>query len=543
MKSAAIYARVSTEEQTHGTSLDSQLDECRKYAREHNYTVVQEIQESRSGAYLARPGLDRLRDMAQRKEISALIVAEQDRLSRTTAHTYLLLDEFESAHVQVIFVREPMEDTPEGKMFFGIRATFKEWERAKIRERMRRGKEKRTTEGKVLGSWAVPYGYRYVAGEGCYKVIDEEAAWVVRAFKWLVEEHCSLGEIARRLTGRAPNKRGASYWHRSTVKSMLTNSGYSGVWYWNKTEQIMAKNPRTSPHAKKKPKTSQAARPQEEWLAVPIPAIITPELFEQAARQLKEGAVSPMRLTTRQYLLRGMLFCKQCKRRLVGHSQGVGGKYLNYRCPGRSVPDLQDNCRCKYLNARKADAEVWEKVLARLRDRRYMTNILKESEQTWDTDRRRDDAELAGYFKREEELRRESDRWLDAYSRESIDADVLRARMASVKERQQSIADLKADVAVRIRSRETARASAHSLERIVAFAERGMELPMPFEERRAFLEAMDLRLEVDGNEIEDVSGVLSRKLLSVMDALEANNAGAGDIDLPTMHIVNNPVRL
>jgi hypothetical protein len=220
-----------------------------------------------------------------------------------------------------------------------------------------------------------------------------------------------------------------------------------------------------------------------------------------------------------------MLFCKQCNRRLVGHSCGVGGKYTTYMCSGRTVPDMKGNCRCKHLNTRKTDAEVWDKVIARLRDRRYMTNILKESELSWDQDRRRDDAELTGYHKQEEALRRESDRWMEAYSNESIDADQLKERLASVKARQQSITSLKAEVLARIEGRESARASMQSIERIVAFAERGMGVLLPFEEKRAFLEAMDLRLAVDGDEIEDVSGVLSKRLLGVIDAVEAQSTG------------------
>src|SRR5207249_4001235 len=120
-------------------------------------------------------------------------------LSRSLAHTMLLMEESERLRVEVLFVREPQDGTPEGRMLFQMKGMFKEYERAKLAERARRGKERRAREGKVLGSRrTMPYGYAYVRGEGRFEVVPEEAEWIVKMFNWLVVEHCTLGEIARR---------------------------------------------------------------------------------------------------------------------------------------------------------------------------------------------------------------------------------------------------------------------------------------------------------------------------------------------------------
>src|SRR5215216_4924261 len=140
MKAAAIYARVSTAGQAKdGTSLDTQTEACREYASANGYNVVVEFRDDVSGAILNRPGLDKVRDMAQAGEIQAVIVNEQDRLSRSLAHTYLLVEEFEGSSVRLLFVNEPDDPTPEGKMLFGMKGLFKEYERTKIQERCRRG--------------------------------------------------------------------------------------------------------------------------------------------------------------------------------------------------------------------------------------------------------------------------------------------------------------------------------------------------------------------------------------------------------------------
>jgi site-specific DNA recombinase len=83
MKTAAIYARVSTSGQAKdGTSLDTQADGCVAYAQAHGMTVATVYKDDVSGAQLDRPGLDSIRDMAERGEIQALIVFDPDRLSR-----------------------------------------------------------------------------------------------------------------------------------------------------------------------------------------------------------------------------------------------------------------------------------------------------------------------------------------------------------------------------------------------------------------------------------------------------------------------------
>jgi DNA invertase Pin-like site-specific DNA recombinase len=65
MKRCATYSRVSTVQQTDGTSLTTQAAECRKYATTHNYTIIKEVSEDVSGTTLARPGLSAIRDMVR----------------------------------------------------------------------------------------------------------------------------------------------------------------------------------------------------------------------------------------------------------------------------------------------------------------------------------------------------------------------------------------------------------------------------------------------------------------------------------------------
>jgi len=98
--SAAIYVRVSTEDQGKGFSIPTQIEACQKLAEREGYTVPEAhvlIDEGISGTTMDRPALRRLRELVQTQAIVAAIVYDPDRLSRNLGHQLLLAEEFERA--------------------------------------------------------------------------------------------------------------------------------------------------------------------------------------------------------------------------------------------------------------------------------------------------------------------------------------------------------------------------------------------------------------------------------------------------------------
>jgi site-specific DNA recombinase len=200
---AAIYARVSTEDQGKGFSIPTQLEAGRRLADREGYAVPEAyvlIDEGISGTTLNRPGLRTLRDLVNARAIAAVIVYDPDRLSRNLGHQLLLAEECERAGVRLLIVSYPLERGPEAWLFFQMRGALAEYERAKILERTQRGRIGRAQAGHVLGG-GVPYGYRYVAGphQGSWAIDEAEAAVVRRIFAWYLEGVPIRG-IARQLT-------------------------------------------------------------------------------------------------------------------------------------------------------------------------------------------------------------------------------------------------------------------------------------------------------------------------------------------------------
>src|SRR5215212_8161983 len=94
-KRAVLYCRVSGEEQRKkGYSLADQLDTLRRWCSENEYEVVDEIEDGGySGAYLERPGLDRVREMVATGSVKAVVVLFRDRIARGV-YAQLLAEEF-----------------------------------------------------------------------------------------------------------------------------------------------------------------------------------------------------------------------------------------------------------------------------------------------------------------------------------------------------------------------------------------------------------------------------------------------------------------
>src|SRR6516164_8645934 len=225
MKTAAIYARVSSDKQKEENTIASQTAALKEFARDQGYDVPREWifeDEGFSGASLVRPGLERLRDLAAEGQLEAVLVYTPDRLSRKYAYQILLIEEFTRNGVETVFLKAPKSDTPEDQLLLQFQGMIAEYERAQILERSRRGKRHRARQGQVSVLSGAPYGYRYVRKTeetaAYYEVLAEEANVVRLVYQGYTVKHLSIGAIARLLNKRGvPTRKRVSRWCRSTV--------------------------------------------------------------------------------------------------------------------------------------------------------------------------------------------------------------------------------------------------------------------------------------------------------------------------------------
>src|SRR5437870_4675666 len=114
---AVVYCRVSTKGQKDGTSLQTQADACIKHAESLGYGVGRVTKEVFSGAELwDRPQLSRDRADLKSGVFHALICYSTDRLARDPIHLCIVAQECERDGVEMIFVTEPLDNSPEGML-------------------------------------------------------------------------------------------------------------------------------------------------------------------------------------------------------------------------------------------------------------------------------------------------------------------------------------------------------------------------------------------------------------------------------------------
>ena len=457
MKIAALYARVSSDQQKKEKTINSQTEALRGQAKELDLMVPEDWvfeDEGYSGASLVRPGLDQVRDLAAAGRLDVLLVYGPDRLSRKYPYQVLLVEEFERHGVEVVFVKAPQTDTPEDRLVVQFQGMIAEYERAQISERSRRGKRHRARNGSVNVLSAAPYGYRYVRksafGEARYEIVEAEAAVVRRVFKTFIEDRISINAIARELNEEGiATKTGAAHWCRTTVWGMLNNPAYAGRACFGKTKPAVRQKVTRKLRLRGgySPRSSRADVPREDWIEIPVPAVVDEASFTTAQEQLQRNRKSPSRVIRDPSLLQGMMACRHCGYAYYRTStRTTKRKIYYYRCLGSDRYRYPDGARCDNRPVRQdvLDEAVWQSVMELLRDpaliQGEIDRRLSEARDTEPDQCRRE--ELRGDRARiEQQLKR----LLDAYQEGLVEIDELRERRGGLNERLKSIeADLQA---------------------------------------------------------------------------------------------------
>jgi putative DNA-invertase from lambdoid prophage Rac len=145
------YARVSTSDK--GQDPQMQLRELREYCANRGWTIAGEyIDVGVSGSRDSRPQLNRLMTDAKQRRFDAVLVWKLDRFGRSLKHLVSALGEFESLGVSFVSLRDSFDlTTPAGRLMFNMVASFAEFERDLIRERVRAGIAHRRAKGFRVG--------------------------------------------------------------------------------------------------------------------------------------------------------------------------------------------------------------------------------------------------------------------------------------------------------------------------------------------------------------------------------------------------------
>jgi site-specific DNA recombinase len=462
----AIYARVSSEQQAEAHTVASQVVALRECVAADGLTVSEAMQfldEGYSGATLVRPALERLRDVIAAGSVDRLYVHSPDRLARKYAYQVLLVDEFRRAGVEIIFLNRALGHSPEDDLLLQVQGMIAEYERAKIIERHRRGKRHAAHGGAVNVLSGAPYGYRYVTkseggGQARYEIIPDEARVVQQVFAWVGHDRLTIGEVCRRLTHAGEVTRtGKTVWDRSVVWGILKNPAYQGTAAFGKTRQGPLR-PRLRAQRNRPVQPRRAVSttdvPPEDWITIPVPALVEPEVFAAVQEQLQENK-RHARQSSRgaRYLLQGLLQCQQCgyafygKRLSPSARKGKPRAYAYYRCLGTDAYRFGGERLCQNTQVRTdlLDLAVWQEVCTLLT---HPERLAEEYRRRLRPETRAKRPPLATVEGQISKLRQGIARLIDSYAEGLIDKQEfapritrLRQRLARVEEQRQALAD------------------------------------------------------------------------------------------------------
>lgn len=328
MKRAAVYIRVSTQEQAQeGYSVGEQKERLIAYCKAQDWLIADiYVDGGYTGSNLKRPGIQKL--MAETDKFDVVLVYKLDRLSRSQRDTLYLIEEiFLPNNVDFVSMQESFDtSSPFGKAMIGLLAVFAQLEREQIKERTKMGRIARAKTGLYHGGGYIPIGYDYEDGK--LVVNPYEAEQVRRIFEWYLAGD-SLKTITDRLQDQGCTNRYGSYSSWSSVRYILENETYIGRIHFGDVRVDDA---------------HEAIISKEQFDAVQV---------LRGKRREKYGANA----FQSKHWLTGLLFCGCCGGRYYLRNSG---RYSYYSCYSRSkqIKSMVKDPNCKNKNWKGPELEA-----------------------------------------------------------------------------------------------------------------------------------------------------------------------------------------
>jgi len=511
---AAIYCRVSTEDQRERETIASQRDFAVRYCESRGYIITHIYEDdgvsaTKCPSLSQRPGGAQLLEDARNDRFDLVLVYKLDRLGRGARHLLGAVDELE-CYVPVCSMTEPFDSaTPSGRLMRTIMAGAGEYERDTFIERSTEATNRLAREGQWMGG-IVPYGYRVrglkrearlvVAEDPIEGTVLSEADVIRLIYRLAAEEGRSSNSIAEHLNSlgvppaytrdgrevlRGKRKETTQgIWRYGRVCNMIKNPTYKGVHFYGrrsaKTREIIERA---------------------------VPVIVSEAIWEKAQETLRKNFLFNARTAKRQYLLRGLMKCQLCGLTYIGTGQKVVLKRRNkkgigpgevervfYCCNGkhngRSMYGKEyQPCHSKSVSADLEDI-IWSDIAEFLRNPGdvlgELREILNERRQQPENVKRK--LESAQALLREKQG--EKDRMLALFRRGRIDETTLDRQLDDITREEEGVAKQVEMLTQEIRSAQASVNQFESLEPLLSELRCRLEEPLSWELKRQLVEAL-----------------------------------------------------
>jgi len=344
---AALYARVSTEEQTEGYSIDAQKRAFKRLCDEKGWIQHYEYIEAGKSAHTddmkKRPVFKQAIDDALSGKYDVLVVHKIDRFSRKLKITLEYFEKLGRNGVGFVSIENNIDySTPEGKLMLTMQGGLAEFYSENLSRETKKGWNERRKQGLYCG--ALPFGA--MKGDDKIPVPDTQPRQIgtngstvtvcnyeglKKAFD-LATQGKSDREVAIALNTagyRTTGTHGSEPFSKDTVGGMVTNRFYEGY--------IPDGN--------------------GGWIKAIHEPFIEQGIFDdiQKIRDERKRGGSTINIKANTYSLSGLMRCNKCQSTIRLH-KSQKGKPRVY-CAGRAKGDTNCNSKSTFLDIYEAQIE------------------------------------------------------------------------------------------------------------------------------------------------------------------------------------------
>lgn len=312
-----LYFRLSKEDgdKVESESISNQRTILNRFCMDNGLTVYKEyIDDGISGLKFDRPGFNKMKEDIENKNINMIIVKDLSRLGRDYSEVGRYIERyFPENNIRFIAIYDEIDTFTETDDMLPLRAVMNDLYCKDTSRKFRAMLYNKKKDGMYI-SVEAPYGYKKDPNKKGHLIINETESKVVKEIFYMYLNSMGTYQIANKLNndnipppavGRKNVTTISNKWSAETIRRILKKEVYIGDSVQGKSKKINYKSKKI------------ISLPESEWIITKNThePIINKSDFEKVQKLLNNNKSS--KISKYDYLLKGLLVCKECGRKLV----------------------------------------------------------------------------------------------------------------------------------------------------------------------------------------------------------------------------------
>lgn len=392
MRKIAGYYRLSMEDddvKVESNSITNQRLLIKKYVSQDTelsqYEYCEFYDDGYSGTTMNRPGMQEMLEQIRNNEIQVVIVKDISRFSRDYIELGTYMEQiFPFMGIRFIAITDRYDSKDyigrTADMDIAFKSLLADFYCKDVSAKVKSSLEAKRKQGKY-STGLVPFGYAKDKDDPYKLVVIPEEAEVIRYIFQLSVLGNNLTEICKKLNdegimtpleyknlrkkqNRKELQRSTKFWQAGTVRTILTNESYIGNMVYDKTEQSAVGSGK------------KIVKPKAEWKVFENhhEPIIDRDVFAIVQTKFNQRKVTERK--SREYPLKGKVFCGYCKRTLK--VMKLAEEKLFFYCPNEKISSSVE-CMAGTFGNEKLESIVLNEIKRQLVFLSDMNTILRDS--------------------------------------------------------------------------------------------------------------------------------------------------------------------